>query len=314
MFTTQTFQGTHGKTIRFWQKDQLRLEILADHGASINRLRMPNREENLVTVLAGYPEASPPVPKEDPYRGVFLFPFPNRLKDGCFTFQDKEYQFPINEENRNHALHGLLFQSPFEVFETSESVEMASVRLRFESHSGWDYFPFSFRIEVEYVLTERDGLRVQTQVVNTGSGDLPYGLGWHPYVETGSDIHSWIIQFPETYLMELDQRMIPSGQTLKYRNFESPQPLGNTVFDTGFRIPDSIEVFKVRILDHENQLKFTFWQQSDPDGYRFFQMYTSPDRKSLALEPMTCPANGLQSGQFHILEPGATQIFTWGIN
>lgn len=314
MFKAEIHKGKNAESIRIWHKDQLRLEVLTSQGAALNYLSLPNREEILVPVIAGYPDSGSPGPNEDPYRGVLLFPFPNRLKDGKFRYQGREFQFPVNEPERNNALHGFLYNQPFSILEINETLELASVRLGYEEVNVPAYYPFSYRLEIEYRITEREGLSVITQIINTGTGELPYGIGWHPYLGTGTQIDSWIIQFPEAFLQETDQRMIPTGREVKYRNFDSPQLLGPIRFDTGFRIPDAIDVFKIRILDPENQLKFHYWQQSDPDGFRCFQIYTPPGRTCMALEPMTCPANGFQTQQFQVLEAGATQVFSWGIS
>jgi aldose 1-epimerase len=314
MFQTEIHKQAGKESVRITQNGQLRLEVLAGHGSALSYFSTRNREDELVPVISGYGNATSPDPEEDPYRGVVLFPFPNRLRDGQFHFQGKDYQFPINEPARNHALHGNLFAQPFEILNGSQSMEMASLRLAYTNEGKETFFPFPYRLEIEFLLTDRDGLHVHTQLINTGQSDLPFGLGWHPYFGTTSPIDTWIIQFPEAFLLELDKRMIPTGQELKYRTFEAPQPFGTTVFDTGFRIPETIEIFKIQILDPEKQLKFTYWQQADPEGYRYVQLYTPPGRKCLALEPMSCPANGFQTHNFHVLEPGATQIFSWGIS
>src|SRR6185436_18543598 len=39
-------------------------------------------------------------------KSAFLFPFPNRLKDGKYSFEGKDYQFPINNASTGNAIHG----------------------------------------------------------------------------------------------------------------------------------------------------------------------------------------------------------------
>nr|MCU0326080.1 hypothetical protein [Spirosomataceae bacterium] len=49
-----------------------------------------------------------PVFDDDYLRGkpsAFLFPFPNRLEDGKYTFEGHEYQMPITEPARQNAIH-----------------------------------------------------------------------------------------------------------------------------------------------------------------------------------------------------------------
>ena len=42
------------------------------------------------------------------YAGKILAPWPNRIKDGKYTFNKKDYQLPINEVSKNNSLHGWL--------------------------------------------------------------------------------------------------------------------------------------------------------------------------------------------------------------
>ena len=55
------------------------------------------------------------------------------------------------------------------------------------------------------------------------------------------------------------------------------------------------------------------------ESYRYVQLFTGdplPDvrRRSIAVEPMTCPANAFRSGEDLVrLEPGESCVSAWGI-
>ena len=38
--------------------------------------------------------------------GQILIPFPNRIEGGEYTFEGKTYSLPIDEHDRNTAIHG----------------------------------------------------------------------------------------------------------------------------------------------------------------------------------------------------------------
>src|SRR5688500_9381880 len=44
-----------------------------------------------------------------------LFPFPNRIRDGKFTWNGRGYQLPINGPNGRHAIHGFACYRPWRV-------------------------------------------------------------------------------------------------------------------------------------------------------------------------------------------------------
>jgi aldose 1-epimerase len=55
------------------------------------------------------------------------------------------------------------------------------------------------------------------------------------------------------------------------------------------------------------------------ESFPYVQLFTGDplptvDRRSLAVEPMTCPANAFRSGEsLLVLEPGASATGEWGI-
>ena len=41
------------------------------------------------------------------FRGALLAPWPNRVVDGRYAFEGREFELPLTEPRRGHALHGL---------------------------------------------------------------------------------------------------------------------------------------------------------------------------------------------------------------
>ena len=129
-------------------------------------LREPETEEELVKnpVLYGTP---------------LLFP-PNRIEDGRVEFHGKTYSFPINEPERRVHLHGNLYQTPFEVEDTSES-EATFVYRATEEMPYFDYR--AFRIQITYLLDE-NGLKQTVTMFNESEEPVPIGLGFHTAFST----------------------------------------------------------------------------------------------------------------------------------
>ena len=50
-----------------------------------------------------------PLGPDDPVtccQGQMLIPFPNRIEAGTYTFEGVTYELPIDEHERNNAIHG----------------------------------------------------------------------------------------------------------------------------------------------------------------------------------------------------------------
>ncbi|NCV74274.1 MAG: hypothetical protein EBW24_05095, partial [Actinobacteria bacterium] len=66
-----------------------------------------------------------PDTKPNLYAGSVLAPWPNRIKDGRYKFNNKIFELPINEVAKNNALHGLVANSDWqEISKTQTSVEL----------------------------------------------------------------------------------------------------------------------------------------------------------------------------------------------
>ena len=314
MFKTEIQSFNASQKIILSHQSGISAEILPEYGGALNSLIIKTRNNTLENIIDGYTEANEPHSTGEFYKGVFLFPFPNRLKNGKWKNGHQELSFPINEPARNNALHGFLYNKKFEVMNHTSGVEFASLHLRFKPMLKPEYYPFDYQIDIEYILTETDGLTIKTRVQNRGNENLPFGLGWHPNFKTGSEINSLIMNVSHVKALEVDGQMIPNGNKISYRLFENPQTIGEANLDTGFEIQKS-ETFKIQLFDPEKKLKFYIWQKAGSDGYGYVQIYTPPHRNSIAIEPMTSRANALQDkdGGLQILAPGNAQTFIWGI-
>ncbi|MCR6651949.1 MAG: hypothetical protein NVV73_10855 [Cellvibrionaceae bacterium] len=82
------------------------LELVPEFGGLTNRLRFVTTKGPL-DVIVGLPDRDAMV-ADKYFRGIPIFPVVNRLRDGRYSFEGKEYQLPVNETSRNNALHGLL--------------------------------------------------------------------------------------------------------------------------------------------------------------------------------------------------------------
>lgn len=139
------------------------------------------------------------------YGYPLLFP-PNRVDGGKFTFDGREYQFPINEPDRGNSLHGFLHNRPWKVVDLTKT----SLKLEFsgtEKTDFYQYYPVKFKVTRLYELME-EGLKETVTVENTGDVDMPYGLGFHTAFKVNNDTK---IKVSVGQRIEVNERMLPSG-------------------------------------------------------------------------------------------------------
>src|SRR5262249_7037441 len=182
-------------------------------------------------------------------------------------------------------------------------------------------YPFSLRISIEYALTD-SGLRVRTTARNLGTDPCPYGSGAHPYLTLGTaTIDSLILRVPGRTVLRSDERGLPIGteavEHTEY-NFQMPRRIGSTRFDHAFTDleRDGGGLARGELPDPDHGTEASLWVD---ESYPYLMLFSGdplPDigRRSLAVEPMTCPPNAFRTGEALIrLKPGSSFTGSWGI-
>ena len=245
-------------------------------------------------------------------RGQMLIPWPNRIEDGTYEFDGERHELPITEPEHQNAIHGLVRGEPWTVAEQEPNRVQMTYAL--EPQPG---YPFSLALVFEYSLTG-DGLRVQTTATNVGLRPAPYGAGAHPYLRAGSaTVDSATLRIPADTVLQSNDRGLPVGSEPvegSEFDFRAPRPIGATVLDHAFtdleRGGDGLA--RVELAD-----QVSLWVD---ESYPYLMIFTGdplPDvaRRSLAVEPMTCPPNAFRTGDHLIrLEPGTSFTGAWGIS
>jgi aldose 1-epimerase len=248
-------------------------------------------------------------------RGQVLIPWPNRLEDGTYAFEGRTHRLPLTEPEQGNAIHGLVRWVAWRAEERGAS----RVVLRHVLHPQPGY-PFSLELEVEYSLSE-DGLAVRTTATNVGSSACPYGSGAHPYLRPGGAlIDTATLHVPASRVLRTDERGLPTGDEPVEGtpfDFRRPRAIGATQLDNAFTGLERDEAGVARVELHDPAgPALTLWAD---EAYRYVTLYSGdarPDvaRRSVAVEPMTCPANAFRTGVDVIrLEPGASSTGRWGI-
>jgi aldose 1-epimerase len=249
--------------------------------------------------------------------GQILAPWPNRIRDGQYTFQGTSYQLGLTEPDKHTAIHGLTNWSRWRPAEQSAG----SVTLEFDLPPQIGY-PWPLTLRTRWTVSA-DGLRCDQEATNTGDADAPWGYSVHPYVQLpGVPVDDTLLRVPARLRVLADGRLLPIGAVkvagTEY-DFTEPRRVGDLVLDTTFgdldTEPDGGSSVTVAAPDGSAQV--TVWADGN---FKWWQVFTGDTltgerhRRSLAVEPMTCPPDAFRSGRdLIVLQPGQTWSATWGI-
>ena len=250
-------------------------------------------------------------------RGQVLMPWPNRIEDGSYEFDGTLHQLPLTEVEAGNAIHGLVRWATWTVAER----EPHRVAVEHVLHPQPGY-PFALALRIDYSLGD-GGLTVRTTATNAGAAPCPFASGMHPYFTLGTPtVDEVMLTVPAREVMASGPRGLPGPprpvEDTEY-DFRRPRRLGATKLDTTFTDleRDDDGLAHVVLHDEERGVEVTVWAE---EAYTHFQLFTGDplpdvDRRSLAVEPMTCPPNAFRNGEGVVrLEPGASWTGVWGIS
>jgi len=240
------------------------------------------------------------------YAGKILAPWPNRIKDGKYTFNKKDYQLPINEVSKNNSLHGLVANCLWEVLFQSESKVVLQYLL-----NQPDIYPGKLQLQVTYEIIE-SGIEITVLSENIGDISAPYGVSIHTYLVAGARLknNELNLQIPADQFLEVEaERLLPIKlQPVAGTNFDfiDSKKILDLFIDHAFKYSSDYPR-SISLINAEDQgAEVIFDDQS-----KWIQIHTADrnlqadSRMAVAIEPMTCPPDAFSSGiDLIVLEPG----------
>ena len=285
------------------------LEILSGHGAGLNAWRVPVRSQ-MMDLMYGYSdEAVFRKIQADTSAGVRLSPFAGRTNNAKWQFNGMAYFLDNNVSWAPHALHGLLHTKPWRFVSFKEENDFAELTLAYDyvgSHRG---FPFPYRAETRFQFS---GLSFQviSTVTNRGVTPMPYSEGYHPYYSLNTRIDELEMKLPSVKRVLLDNQDIPTGNYEKDNRFENKTLIKETQINDCFMMDSLIKKAVTSLYNPKNGEFLDIWQDSN---YKGIQIYTPPDRQSIAIEPMTHEPDVLNHHRdLLIVAPGESLSFSFG--
>ena len=259
-------------------------------------------------LLAGYPTGT----IVGGWPGAVLLPWPNRLRNGRWTWQGRDLQLPVGSPEAPNAIHGLVGWQPWRVLAASE--DRVTVTTTVEPHPG---YPFRLAAAVDYALTS-DRLTVTLRVRNLGTDPAPFGAGFHPYFSVGAtddgDVGEAELTLPALSALVLEGGL-PTGERTPFDG--DVGRIGDRVLDDALTDldRDADGWARARLRGPAGGLELAV-----DAAWPWLQVFTGDTlpagrrRRSVAMEPMTCPPNALADGiDLIVLEPGAEWSATWSL-
>lgn len=249
--------------------------------------------------------------------GQVLAPWPNRIRDGSYVFEGMRHQLPLTEPDRHNAIHGLVRWLPWRLVDSSGSAVTCECWL--PAQPG---YPWPLWLRSTWSLSAA-GLTGAHRVTNLARDRAPFGFAVHPYLRVpGVAVSELALHLPARTRVLTDSRLLPVGAAKVDGgewDFTAPRLIGELAVDTAFGSVDRDEqggsAVTLRAPDGRG---VRLWADRAFGWWQVFTGDTLPGvrhRRSVAVEPMTCPPDAFRSGRDLIsLEPGGTWQASWRLS
>lgn len=293
-----------GRQLEIVQGDQV--VTVTDVGAKVRRYAVGGRD---VFTPYGPDEVAPAG------HGAVLAPWPNRIRDGRYSWAGTEHQLDLSEPALSTALHGLVMWQRWAVEEHADDAITLGLRL---APSGG--YPFDLGLRVSYRLTT-DGLHVRATATNLGAATAPYGIGFHPWLSPGpGSLDECTFQLDARTRVTVDDRLLPVGTEPASGQYDlrTARSVRGLDLDDAYvdvlRDDDGLSWARLTGADGRTA---AVWMDTSMDTWQVCTGdHISPvgyQRAGLAAEPMSCIADAFRTGDRLVhLAPGQEHVVTWG--
>ncbi|XP_023959960.2 galactose mutarotase isoform X5 [Chrysemys picta bellii] len=203
-------KGGGGAVEKFLLKsDRVQVEIIS-LGCIITALETKGRDGNLSDIVLGFDRLEGYVNKH-PYFGATIGRVANRIANGKFTVEGKEYQLALN--NPPNSLHG--GNKGFDKVLWTPEVLLNGIRFSRTSPDGEEGYPGELKVWVTYTL---DGGELAINYRAQSSSTTPISLTNHAYFNLAGqgshDIYNHMVSIEADSYLPVDDTLIPTEHTI----------------------------------------------------------------------------------------------------
>jgi aldose 1-epimerase len=228
-----------------------------------------------------------------------LVPYANRIARGRFAFEGTDYQLPLNFGDHPHSIHGFGWQT---IWTASETVDAFTHLIH--NHGGDAGWPWAYRAEQQIAVTPSQ-LSMSLSITNVGNGEMPAGLGFHPYFLADAATR---LQFGARSLWLSTPDMLPDREAPADTLGDWSRPatiFGDSLVDNAYTQWDG-----VAIMQRGDGLRLTM----TATGADWLHVYRPPGEEFFCVEPVSHMPDAINRGGMPTLASGETATLSMTID
>lgn len=278
------FQTTiNGKqTDLYILKNSLGHEVaVTNYGGAIVAIMVPDKDGQLANVIQGHDNIQDVINSPEPFLSTLIGRYGNRIKEGKFQLNGKEYQLAIN--NGPNALHGGPTGFHARVWDANQVNDRAVV-LKYVSSYGEEGFTGEVLVWVAYTFTDDDELVIKYQA--TTNKKTIVNLTHHAFFSLQGianptpAVDNQICEINADFYLPIDENSIPTGEILKVEgtpfDFRQAKAIGQDIDADNEQIKNGAGYDHCFVLNKREIGELSFAARlEEPVSGRTLEVYTT---------------------------------------
>jgi aldose 1-epimerase len=272
-----TYQGREISLYTLKNKSGLVAQI-TNYGAIIVSLIVPDRNGKMADIVQGYDNISYYLQGNGPFMGAVCGRCANRIANGKFTLNGKEYVLAVN--NGPNHLHGGVKGFDKVVWKVVHTTEN-TLQLEYLSKDGEEGYPGNLKVSVIYTLTDQNELWIDYSATTDRS--TPVNLTSHSYFnmagEGSGDVLNQQLMINAKFFTPVDDTSAPTGEIKMVMgtpmDFTTSRPIGQYIHEDDEQLRFGAGYDHNWVLDHPYGKLGLAAIARDPVSGRTMEIYTT---------------------------------------
>ncbi|MBR1402116.1 MAG: galactose mutarotase [Prevotella sp.] len=254
---------------------------VTNYGGAIVAIMVPDKDGNIANVIQGHDNIQDVINSPEPYLSTLIGRYGNRIKEGKFTLNGKEYQLAIN--NGPNALHGGPTGFHAQVWDALQMSDNTLV-LNYVSPYLQEGFTGEMKVTVVYTFGNDNDLTIGYMA--TTNKKTIVNLTHHAFFSLAGianptpTIDEQVCEINADFFIPIDENSIPTGEILKVAgtpfDFRTPKPVGRDIDADDEQIKNGAGYDHCFVLNKKEEGELSFAARlTEPKSGRTLDVYTT---------------------------------------
>lgn len=254
---------------------------VTNYGGAIVAIMVPDRDGKMANVIQGHDNIQDVMSSPEPFLSTLIGRYANRIKEGRFQLNGKEYQLAIN--NGPNALHGGPTGFHARVWDANQVSDRAVV-LKYVSSYGEEGFTGEVEIWVAYTWTDDNELVIKYQAMSNKKTII--NVTHHGFFSLQGianptpDVLQQLCEVNADFFLPIDETSIPTGEILKVAgtpfDFRTPKAIGQDINADDEQLKNGAGYDHCYVLNKKEEGELSFAARlEEPVSGRTMEVFTT---------------------------------------